>query len=179
MLHPSFKLADKTRHGARVSKRYHSPETPSARLLKLDAVTDAMKERLRAVAATLDPLRLLDEIRAMQHHLVQLAVGATAHTAPARDANLDSFFKSLATVWREGEVRSTHRKEPKPRRDWRTRIDPFESAWPRVVTWLEAEPDRTAKELLLRLQVDGPDAFADNQLRTLQRKVKDWRAAAA
>jgi len=123
-----------------------------------------MKERLRAVAATLDPLRLLDEIRSMQHHLVQLAVGATAHTA---------------TVWREGEVRPTHRKEPKPRRDWRTRIDPFESAWPRVVTWLEAEPDRTAKELLLRLQMDGPDAFADNQLRTLQRKVRDWRAAAA
>lgn len=176
---PSFKLADKTRVGAHVSKRYHSPETPSARLMKLDAVTDVMKERLRAVAVTLDPLRLLDEIRGMQHHLVQLAVGATVHTAPPRDANLESFLKSLATVWREGEVRPTHRKEPKPRRDWRTRVDPFESAWPRVVIWLEAEPDRTAKELLVRLQVEGPDAFADGQLRTLQRRVKEWRIAAA
>jgi hypothetical protein len=26
---PSFKLAEKTRTGARVSKRYHAPETPS------------------------------------------------------------------------------------------------------------------------------------------------------
>ena len=105
--------------------------------------------------------------------------GSAVHTAPPRDADLESFLNSLATVWREGEVRPTHRKEPKPRRDWRTRVDPFESAWPRVVTWLEAEPDRTAKELLVRLQVEGPDAFADGQLRTLQRRVKDWRTAAA
>jgi len=176
---PSFKLADKTRVGAHVSKRYHAPETPCARLLKLDAVTDAMKERLRAVAVTLDPLRLLDEIRAMQHHLAQLALGTIVHTAQPRDANLELFMKSLATIWREGEVRPTHRKEPKPRRDWRTRADPFENAWPRIVAWLEAEPDRTAKELLVRLQAEGPDAFADGQLRSLQRKVKDWRAAAA
>jgi len=43
-----------------------------------------------------DPLRLLDEIRAMQHHLVQLAVGATVHTAPSRDADLDAFMKTLS-----------------------------------------------------------------------------------
>jgi len=151
---PSFKLADKTRAGARVTKRYHSPETPAARLLKLD-VPEAMKERLRSIAVGSDPLRLLDEVRAMQHHLVQLAVGATVHTAPSRNADLDAFMKTLATVWREGEVRPTHRKEPKPRRDWRTRCDPFESVWPRVIVWLEAEPDRTAKELLARLQTEG------------------------
>lgn len=176
---PSFKLAEKTRVGAHVSKRYHAPETPSARLLKLDTVTEPAKERLRAIAVALDPLRLLDEIRAMQHHLVQLAVGAAVHTASPRDAGLDSFMKSLATVWREGEVRPTHRKDPKPRRDWRTRVDPFESTWPRVLAWLEAELDRTAKELLARLQLEGPDTVADGQLRTLQRRMKEWRAAAA
>ena len=30
---PSFKLAEKTRVGARVHKRYHAPETPCGRLL--------------------------------------------------------------------------------------------------------------------------------------------------
>ena len=140
---------------------------------------DVMKERLRAISVTSDPLRLLDEIRGMQHHLAQLAVGATVHTAPSRDADLDAFMKGLATAWRDGEVRPTHRKEPRPRRDWRTRVDPFESAWPRVILWLEAEPDRTAKELLARLQTEGPDEFADGQLRTLQRKMKTWRAASA
>ena len=59
---PSFKLADKKRVGAHVSKRYHTPETPCARLLASADVTEPMKDRLRAVLATLDPLRLLDEI---------------------------------------------------------------------------------------------------------------------
>jgi hypothetical protein len=56
-------LASKTRVGARVQKRYHPPATPCARLLALDCVAEPVKERLRAVAATLDPLRLLDEVR--------------------------------------------------------------------------------------------------------------------
>jgi len=76
---PSFKLAEKKRVGARLSKRYHAPETPCARLLQSDSVPDAMKERLRAVAITLDPLRLLDEIRTVQHQLAGLAAGARAH----------------------------------------------------------------------------------------------------
>jgi hypothetical protein len=55
---PSFKLAAKTRVGARVRKHYHAPETPCARLLASTAVAEDVKEQLRAVAASLDPLRL-------------------------------------------------------------------------------------------------------------------------
>jgi len=47
---------------------------------------------------TLDPLRLLDEIRAVQHHIAGLA---------SRDADLDRFLPSLATPWTGGEVRPT------------------------------------------------------------------------
>ena len=130
---PSFKLAEKKRVGARVSKRYHAPETPCARLLQSDSVPDDMKERLRAVAITLDPLRLLDEIRAVQQQLAGLAAGAVPHVVPHRDGELDQFLKSLSTAWHDGEVRPTHRKEAKPRRDWRTREDPFEKVWPRIV----------------------------------------------
>ncbi|MCY3813575.1 MAG: transposase family protein [Gammaproteobacteria bacterium] len=72
---PSFKLAEKSRQGARVRKRYHAPETPAARLLASDAVAAATKDRLRAALGTLDPLALLDEIRAVQHHLAALAAG--------------------------------------------------------------------------------------------------------
>ena len=94
---PSFKLAEKTRHGGRVRKRYHAPETPCARLLALDAIPVATKDRLRAVLGTVDPLALLDEIRAVQHHLAALAAGATVHPMPERDADLDGFLRSLAT----------------------------------------------------------------------------------
>jgi len=33
--------------------------------------------------------------------------------------------------------------------------EPFEKTWPRIVTWLELEPDRTAKQLLLRIQAEN------------------------
>jgi hypothetical protein len=176
---PSFKLAEKKRVGARISKRYHAPETPCARLLTSPEITDSIKERLRAILATLDPLRLLDEIRTVQHHLAGLVAGERVHVLPHRDADLDWFLKSLATAWRDGEVRPTHRIGPKPSRHWRTRKDPFDSVWPRVVNWLESEPDRTAKELFQRLRDENTGVFSQGQLRTLQRRVKEWRRLAA
>ncbi len=176
---PSFKLAEKSRVGARVSKRYHAPETPCARLLASPSIDERMKERLRAILVTLDPLRLLDEIRTVQEHLAGLARGEVLHVLPHRDADLDRFLRSLATAWKEGEVRPTHRPGPKPERHWRTRRDPFEEVWPRVVGWLEAEPELTAKEALHRLRTEGLGEFPDGQLRTLQRRVKEWRHLAA
>ena len=175
----SFKLAEKTRIGSRVRKRYLSPETPCSRLLNCAAVTDQAKDRLRSTTESLDPLQLLDEIRTMQHHLAGLVAGQTLHIVPRRDADLDKYMKSLATAWRDGEVRATHRTKAKPRRDWRTRLDPFEAVWSKVEEWLEAEPERTAKELFERLQSEHPEQFPSHQLRTLQRRVKSWQSATA
>jgi hypothetical protein len=115
----------------------------------------------------------------VQHHLAGLAAGERVHVLPHRDADLDRFLESLAHAWRDGEVRPTHRTGPKPLRHWRTRKDPFEAMWPRVVTWLESEPDRTAKELFERLRGERPADFSVGQLRTLQRRVKEWRRLAA
>jgi hypothetical protein len=176
---PSFKLAEKTREGARVTKRYHAPATPCTRLLESEGVTDAMKEKLRAVALTLDPLRLLDEIRTVQAELAALAAGDRIPIIAEKDGDLDVFLKGLATAWHEGEIRPTHRALPKPARHWRTWKDAFEAVWPCVLLWLQDEPDRTALELLRRLQKAHPGEFPDRQLRTLQRRVKLWRRAAA
>lgn len=176
---PSFKLAAKTRVGAKVRKTYHAPETPYAKLLACAAVTDEMKDRLRAVAVQLDPLRLLEEIRSVQHHLAALAAGQPTHLQPRSDGGLDGFLAGLATAWQHGEVRATHRLTPRAARDWRTRKDPFERAWPCVRAWLEAEPDRVGKELFARLQAELPGVFPNGQLRTFQRRVREWRQAAA
>ena len=176
---PSFKLASKTRDGARVTKRYHRPATPCARLLESEAIPEEIKNKLRVVAASLDPFRLLDEIRTMQRHLAGLAAGDVPTLVVGRDPELESFLKSLRTAWQKGEVRATHAAAPKAPRDWRTRVDPFESAWSMVRRWLEAEPDRTAKEILERLQGDQPGVFPDGQIRTLQRRVQQWRTAEA
>lgn len=176
---PSFKLASKSRLGAKVRRTYHPPETPYAKLLACAAISEEMKDRLRAVAVQLDPLRLLEEIRSVQHHLAALSAGETTHVAVRHEGSLDSFLKGLASAWQHGEIRATHRREPRPARDWRTRADPFERVWPCVRAWLETEPDRIGKELFARLQSELPGVFPDGQLRTFQRRVKEWRHAAA
>ncbi len=83
------------------------------------------------------------------------------------------------TVFEELEERGKrrYRRSGKPRvpHTWRTRKDPFEGVWAEVKQKLEAEPERTAKSLFLELQQEDPGRFAAGQLRTLQRRVKQWR----
>lgn len=52
---------------------------------------------------------------------------------------------------------------------------PFTEVWSKILLWLQDEPDCTAKELFLCLQKKYPDQFKDGQLRTLQRRIKEWR----
>jgi hypothetical protein len=111
---PSFKLAEKHRQGAQVTKRYHPPETPCARLLQAETLGDPIKRKLREVEIALDPLQLLEEVRAMQSHLVVLADGEKLD-APSPEPNLAAFLASLSGAWRAGEIRPTHRMESKPR----------------------------------------------------------------
>jgi transposase InsO family protein len=67
--------------------------------------------------------------------------------------------------------------EMKAPRDWRTRPDPFVEHWPEVQARLEATPEFEAKTLFEVLRDEHPERYADGQLRTLQRRVKAWRAA--
>jgi hypothetical protein len=177
---PSFKLASKERNGAKVTKRYHPPATPYQRLLVSEAVPEEIKSKRRGIFAVLDPLRLLDEIRAAQEMVAGVAAGRVNEAAIRdRDAELDQFLKRLSTAWQEGEVRPTHRQAPRPKRHWRTRKDPFVTVWPTICGWLDAEPERTANDLLHRLQSRNIGTFPDSQLRTLQRRVKAWRSEMA
>lgn len=111
---PSFKLAEKSREGAQVTKRYHLPQTPCERLLAHDATSVEVKAKLREVADTLDPLQLLEEIRSMQSHLVGLADGGQPYQPSTAEQNLEKFLASLSSAWRAGEVRPTHTRETKP-----------------------------------------------------------------
>lgn len=61
-------------------------------------------------------------------------------------------------------------------RSWRTRTDPFEEVWPEVRTKLEVNPGLQGTTLFRHLQQQYPGRFQDGQLRTLQRRIKRWRA---
>jgi hypothetical protein len=63
-------------------------------------------------------------------------------------------------------------------RTWRTRQDPFSDVWEEVTEQLEASPGLQAKTLFEWLQRRYPGRFQDGQLRTLQRRVRQWEATA-
>jgi len=76
-------------------------------------------------------------------------------------------------------VRPTAQPAVKAVRWWRSRRDPFETTWPLLRQWFDAEPERTGRELFERLQAEHPGVYPDGQLRTLQRRLKGWRREAA
>lgn len=78
----------------------------------------------------------------------------TAPTAPT----LEAFLSALRTAWREGEVRPTSRPKEKAQRG-RRRPDPFVAVTAQMHAWFDAEPWRTARELLERLQNEQPGIY--------------------
>jgi hypothetical protein len=170
---PSFKLLQKLRDGSKVKKTYLPPATPCDRLLTDERVSKEIREALRSQREQLDPMELLHRIRKTQTALASLASNNGCDENVGED--LDGFIAQLPRLWKAGEVRPTHRREPKGPRDWRTRKDPFERVWPEVLVWLQEEPEATAKSLFKRLQESYPNQFPDGQLRTLQRRFRDWR----
>lgn len=64
-------------------------------------------------------------------------------------------------------------KEP---REWRTREDPFEADWAVLAERLKDAPELEAKTLFETLLAEQPERYEPGQLRTLQRRVSDWRA---
>ena len=171
---PSFKLLSKRRDGARVSKRYHPPATPSQRLLADPRTPAAVCERVAELSATLDPIRLLRQMRAHQQRLVDIADGPVAEPEDAAVAPLEQFLAGLRTAWAEGEARPTANPPAKPKRE-RRRPDPLVKVTERLHGWFEAEPWSTSRELLERLQEAHPGEYSDSLLRTVHHRVKVWR----
>lgn len=169
---PSFKLKSKERQGARVHKTYHLPETPYARLMKREDIPSETKHMLTRQMEALDPVLLLKHIRDGQDTVMALSQGRTPEVVAP---DVAAFVKSLGIAWHSGEVRPTHRQQPKPGRWWRSRKDPFAEVWPVLLGWLEEQPDMEAKQMLKRLQATGYGDYPDKLLRTLQRRVRTWR----
>ena len=82
--------------------------------------------------------------------------------------------RKSAAKYREGQMP----KERRVARTWRTRPDPLAAVWPELQAELERAPGLQAQTLLALLQDRYPGQFGNEQLRTLQRRVKQWRALA-
>jgi len=198
---PSMKLLSKQRDDSKVQRKYEAAQTPLQRLLAAHVLAAEAATRLQAVYESLDPVRLLQQIVVLQDALWHLAVvlappgviaSQDAATTPETRFNraacglgatrsdeslgaADSQHTPASSA--EHKARRYHRtKQPPAPHAWRTRPDPFESVWEEVCRWLAADPGRTAQSVLKELQERYPEQFPDSQLRTLQRRVREWRA---
>lgn len=80
-----------------------------------------------------------------------------------------------ARTWEKGALPS----ETKQSRAWRTRPDPFAAVWEaELVPMLRSDEEGVLEgpTLLTWLQERHPGVFRDGLLRTMQRRVRDWRA---
>lgn len=69
---PTLKLAEKTRLGSKLRKRYHPAQTPFQRLLALPQVSGDNQAQLRQLYLSLNPLALQRQIDAHLHQLWHL-----------------------------------------------------------------------------------------------------------
>jgi hypothetical protein len=66
--------------------------------------------------------------------------------------------------------------ELKQPRRWRTREDPFAADWEEIAGRLAEVPELEARTLFEDLMRRRPGRYQEGQLRTFQRRVKQWRA---
>jgi hypothetical protein len=66
--------------------------------------------------------------------------------------------------------------EARQPRTWRTRPDPLAAAWPELEEMLTRAPGLQAVTLLGWLQSAYPGAYPDSMRRTLERRVRAWKA---
>ena len=181
---PSFKLKDKRREGAKVIKRYHAPATPYARALAHPKLSEAVKQRLRELYGTLDPVVLLAEMRDAQTELgtrVDCRAGRIAAAPCALPSAPDAaaFAKELGKAVLAGEQRAIHRRLHKPykkRVRMPSMLDPHIEE---IERWLAAEPRLTALVILDRLASRCPGQFGRPQHTIVQRLLKALRKKAA
>ncbi len=66
--------------------------------------------------------------------------------------------------------------ESKAEHTWKTHEDAFEQDWPWLKDYLENNHGIEAKALFEHLRVQRPGKYIEKQLRTFQRRIKQWKA---
>lgn len=81
--------------------------------------------------------------------------------------------RTTARKYRDAGKLPSQMKQP---RNWRTREDPFSAIWGELALRLTDAPELEAKTLFEELLSNEPAKWSPGQLRTLQRRVREWRA---
>jgi len=82
---------------------------------------------------------------------------------------------SLSTAKRYLVNKGKRTSKPPDERKWRTRIDPFSDVWAELKLMLERDHGLEAQTLMDWLLASYPEQFQPGQVRTLRRRIHDWR----
>lgn len=182
---PSLKLVSKTRERSRIKKKYDVAQTPFQRLLRSGRLSVESERQLRMQYERLDPILLQKKMKMLQEKFWSYAWTSEKQieVEPGDTQNLESRRNELVTPSLFSGIRR-YRRTKKPRkklgpRTYRTRKDPFEHAWSGIRFKLELNHHQTAKELLEKLIKTHPGQYKSKSLRTLQRRVAEWRRSQA
>ncbi len=128
-------------------------------------LTESVREKLFTISCA-----TADRLRSPERKRTQRGV-STTKIVKLTDRNKASQTDPDPTVPR----RYRHTSKPTLPRTWRTRKDPFAEVWSELQLRLERDSTQTAKCLFQDLQQRHPGQYKDGQLRTLQRRVREWR----
>ncbi|MEX2488636.1 MAG: ISNCY family transposase, partial [Pseudomonadales bacterium] len=159
---PSLKLLEKHRNGAHVTRHYEQAQTPYQRVLA-SGVDSATKQRLIQEYHTLDAVGLLGRIQRLQQELQ--AHATQEHDVPGAACPVSLPFYNK-------QQKKDGRKGP---RHWRTRRDPFEEVSSEIDQILGVDPFRSAAGVLQEMIERHPGQFRPTQVRSMQRRVIEWR----
>ncbi len=95
------------------------------------------------------------------------------HGKLGRAAMNSDMHRNTAGKYRETGKLPSQMRTP---RTWRTREDVFAADWPMLKAMLKAAPELEAKSLFEYLVEIRPGKYEEGQLRTFQRRVREWRA---
>ena len=105
---------------------------------------------------------------------VRLLMKERSHGKTQEQAAVKANIGSRETV-RKYEQLDKLPSELKQAREYRTRLDPFGADWEEVEKKLEAAPELEAKTLFEWLCERDGTKYQEGQLRTLQRRISNWR----
>lgn len=177
---PSLKLSKKTRKAGRVTKQYDVALTPYQRLAKSGFLsTDEMKA-LEKEYLDLDPVSLMKKLKHLQQNLIQYAWQPNAKIQDWQiDVSITESPDKKEPAKSTQSIDYFNYKKPKDKRSlprsYRTRPDPFENVWGEIQLKLELQPESYAREIIEWLSCKYPGKFSKGQVRTLQRRINEWR----
>lgn len=184
---PSLKLLSKERKGSKVIKKYDEAKTPYQRLLNTSCLTEEKRALLTDEYEKQDPVYLLKELKKAQDKFHQYAwIKATyqpnSDSVPVEvlPGQSEAMMEKNRLIEFNELPKRFDKKINKPRkkviaRHWRTYPDIFENVWDDIRQQLELNPNQNVKSILEKLITRYPDTFQKKHLRTLQRRVAQWR----